>query len=98
MLEERRDQARGGAPQRPPDDDQNVRASCGGDGARPNGGGQRFSEPNDVGPKAAAATVLDRSQVELALDRTALVTSGAARFAQIAVQFEYVARTGAQVQ
>ena len=60
---------------------------------------QRFAEPDDVGAPPSAARVFDFVVRKTGgIERPACVTARAARFAQAAVQLEYVARAGAQMQ
>jgi len=80
------------------DDEQHVGACGGLDRTLPGLGRKRFAEPDDVGPPAAAALVLDRIERERFVERPARGAASAARFAQLPVQFDQVARARAQVQ
>jgi hypothetical protein len=65
----------------------------------PNISRQRFAKPDDVGTPAPAARVVDFVERKAGgAEWAACIAVGATRLAQTAVQLEYVARAGAQVE
>src|SRR5580658_554776 len=81
------------------DDQDDVGASRGLSCSLPNIARQRFAKPDDIRTPAPAAGVLDFVERKArSTEWAACMAAGATRFAQAAVQLEYVARAGAQME